>query len=82
VEYEQVISFYEEIGFFPPVKYFPGVIGGHCVMPNIRILRQKFSSDILAAIVHSNEMKEQLMAGEQISSPKRPSRSTPAPTEK
>jgi UDP-N-acetyl-D-mannosaminuronate dehydrogenase len=62
VEYEQVISFYEEIGFFPPVKYFPGVIGGHCVMPNIRILRQKFPSDILAAIVHSNEMKEQLVA--------------------
>ena len=38
--YEEIISFYDEIKFFPPVKYFPGVIGGHCVMPNIEILRK------------------------------------------
>jgi UDP-N-acetyl-D-mannosaminuronate dehydrogenase len=56
--YDEVISFYEEIKFFPPVKYFPGVIGGHCVMPNIEILRRKFSSDILEAVVKSNEVKK------------------------
>src|SRR5215475_7919019 len=27
-KYEEVTSFYDEIKFFPPVKYFPGVIGG------------------------------------------------------
>jgi hypothetical protein len=55
--YDEVVSFYEEIGFFPPVKYFPGVIGGHCVMPNIRILKQHFPSGVLDAIEKSNEIK-------------------------
>jgi len=56
-DYEQVISFYDEIKFFPPVKYFPGVIGGHCVMPNIEILRQFDESVVLEAIRASNRMK-------------------------
>lgn len=55
--YEEIISFYDEIKFFPSVKYFPGVIGGHCVMPNIKILRKFIQSDILEAIEASNEMK-------------------------
>jgi UDP-N-acetyl-D-mannosaminuronate dehydrogenase len=58
VQYDEVVSFYEEIKFFPPVKYFPGLIGGHCVMPNIVILQNRFSSDILRAIVSSNTLKE------------------------
>jgi UDP-N-acetyl-D-mannosaminuronate dehydrogenase len=57
-DYEEVVSFYDEIKFFPPVKYFPGVIGGHCVMPNIDILLQKFPSGLLQAIVQSNSMKQ------------------------
>ena len=56
--YDEVVSFYDEIKFFPPVKYFPGVIGGHCVMPNIAILRQQFPSGFLEAIVKSNAMKQ------------------------
>lgn len=55
--YEEVVSFYDEITFFPRAKYFPGVIGGHCVMPNIDILRQSDRSVILDAIQYSNEMK-------------------------
>jgi hypothetical protein len=39
------------------VKYFPGVIGGHCVMPNIEILRKFTKSDLLDAIRASNELK-------------------------
>src|SRR5206468_3378257 len=27
-DYGEVVSFYEEIQLFPPVKYFPGIIGG------------------------------------------------------
>jgi len=57
--YDEVVSFYEEIGFFPQVKYFPGVIGGHCVMPNIAILLQKFPSRLLQAIVRSNMLKQE-----------------------
>lgn len=56
--YDEVVSFYDEIKFFPPVKYFPGVIGGHCVMPNISILRQQFHSGLLEAIVKSNTLKQ------------------------
>jgi UDP-N-acetyl-D-mannosaminuronate dehydrogenase len=58
VNYDEVASFYDEIKFFPPVKYFPGVIGGHCVMPNIDILLQKFPSGLLQAIVKSNTLKQ------------------------
>jgi UDP-N-acetyl-D-mannosaminuronate dehydrogenase len=56
-DYNEVISFYEEIQFFPPVKYFPGIIGGHCVMPNIEILNKYAPSMILDAIRASNRMK-------------------------
>jgi UDP-N-acetyl-D-mannosaminuronate dehydrogenase len=56
--YDEVVSFYDEIKFFPPVKYFPGVIGGHCVMPNIAILRQQFPSGFLDAIVKSDTLKQ------------------------
>jgi len=56
--YDEIVSFYEEISFFPPVKYFPGVIGGHCVMPNIEILsRVDPSAEILQAIRSSNNKK-------------------------
>jgi UDP-N-acetyl-D-mannosaminuronate dehydrogenase len=55
--YEEIISFYDEIKFFPPVKYFPGVIGGHCVMPNIEILSTFKESVVLEAIQASNRMK-------------------------
>ena len=58
VKYDEVASFYDEIRFFPRVKYFPGVIGGHCVMPNIAILRQQFPSGLLEAIVKSNTLKQ------------------------
>jgi hypothetical protein len=56
-DYEEVVSFYDEIEFFPPVKYFPGVIGGHCVMPNIRILNNLGRSALLETIQVSNRMK-------------------------
>jgi len=55
--YEEIVSFYDEISFFPKVKYFPGVIGGHCVMPNIELLRGFDDSAILKAIQSSNQRK-------------------------
>jgi len=56
-DYAEITSFYDEIKFFPPVKYFPGVIGGHCVMPNIDLLLKFTQSDMLEAIKASNDMK-------------------------
>lgn len=57
LNYDDVVSIYEEVPFFPPVKYFPGVIGGHCVMSNIEILSETIDSPILNAIVASNQQK-------------------------
>jgi UDP-N-acetyl-D-mannosaminuronate dehydrogenase len=59
---EEVNAFIEEIDFLPS-HIFPGHIGGHCVMPNIEILRSQFDSAFLDAIVDSNELKrERLLA--------------------
>ena len=37
-DYDEAASFFEEVDFLPRVKYFPGFIGGHCVIPNINLL--------------------------------------------
>jgi len=63
VKYDEIVSIYEEVPFFPPVKYFPGVIGGHCVMSNIEILNQMIDSEILKAIQSSNNYKVKREAG-------------------
>ncbi len=55
--YDEIVSIYDEIPFFPTTKYFPGVIGGHCVMPNIKILRRFDDSPLLRAIETSNQAK-------------------------
>jgi UDP-N-acetyl-D-mannosaminuronate dehydrogenase len=58
LNYEEIVSFYDEIGYLPRVRFFPGVIGGHCVMPNIEILKTMFKSDLLLGIEKSNESKK------------------------
>ena len=61
--YNDVVSFIKEVDFLPS-HIFPGLIGGHCVMPNIAILRQHFTSDFLEAVVHSNEAKATALENE------------------
>jgi UDP-N-acetyl-D-mannosaminuronate dehydrogenase len=56
-DYNEIASFYEEINYLPHVKFFSGVIGGHCVMPNIEILSQFQKSVMLDAIKSSNRLK-------------------------
>ncbi len=56
-DYNEVASIYEEINYLPQVKYFPGIIGGHCVMPNIEILTRLVPSELLRAIQSSNVQK-------------------------
>jgi UDP-N-acetyl-D-mannosaminuronate dehydrogenase len=55
--YDDVVSFYEGIGYLPPVKFFPGVIGGHCVLPNIALLKRTADSRLLEAIEWSNDLR-------------------------
>jgi len=56
-DYDDVTSFFEEIDFLPRAKYFPGFIGGHCVIPNIDLLLQLGSSDLLEAVLKSNDLR-------------------------
>ena len=56
-DYDEVVAFYEEVGYLPPVKFLPGIIGGHCVMPNIEILKEIDDTPLLQAVRWSNEEK-------------------------
>jgi UDP-N-acetyl-D-mannosaminuronate dehydrogenase len=62
VDYDEVVAIYEQIGYLPPVKYFPGVIGGHCVMPNIEILKELADTPLLQVMRSSNAQKTALEA--------------------
>jgi len=54
--FEDVNSFVKEVDFLPS-HVFPGVIGGHCVLPNIELLRSRMESPFLNLIVESNSLK-------------------------
>ncbi len=71
-DYDEIASLYEEVRFFPSVKYFPGIIGGHCVMANIEILSKVDHSEILKAIQWSNKKKiEREARGSKLDGPSR-----------
>jgi UDP-N-acetyl-D-mannosaminuronate dehydrogenase len=55
--YLEIGKFFSEIDYLPKVLFQPGYIGGHCVMPNIALLEQKFRSDFLDAVKNSNELR-------------------------
>lgn len=67
VDFEQTVTKFNETyndgckktnpNVIRPVLY-PGFIGGHCVMPNIKILKKDVKSDFLDAIEKSNELKK------------------------
>jgi UDP-N-acetyl-D-mannosaminuronate dehydrogenase len=59
LDYDEIVAFYDEIAFLPPVKYFPGTIGGHCVLPNIELLSRLGPSALLDAIRSSDQMKRE-----------------------
>ena len=62
-DYGEVVRFYQEISYLPSVSFFPGIIGGHCVMPNIEILSAVDHSEMLRAIQLSNSQKIAREAG-------------------
>jgi UDP-N-acetyl-D-mannosaminuronate dehydrogenase len=55
--FDEVNAILKDIDFLPS-HIFPGVIGGHCVMPNIAILKTQLQSPLLDAIVESNKAKQ------------------------
>jgi UDP-glucose 6-dehydrogenase len=60
-DYEEATSFFEEVEFLPRVKYYPGFIGGHCVIPNINLLQQIAPAGLLQAVLNSNELRAEEM---------------------
>ena len=57
-DYREVGAFFAEVDYLPSVLFQPGVIGGHCVMPNITLLKRRFSSPFLDAIEWSNAERQ------------------------
>ncbi len=56
-DYEEATEFFEEVAFLPRQRYFPGFIGGHCVIPNINLLLQVESAPLLEAVLESNQRR-------------------------
>jgi len=56
-KYDEIVPFFEEISYLPPFVFQPGYIGGHCVIPNIELLKSQFNSEFLNTIKNSNEKK-------------------------
>lgn len=70
-DYEEVIDFFEEVEFLPRTRYFPGFIGGHCVIPNIQLLLQTEDSRLLKAVLDSNALRAQELQAERDDNPAR-----------
>jgi UDP-N-acetyl-D-mannosaminuronate dehydrogenase len=64
-DYLEVGKFFREIAYLPSVLFQPGYIGGHCVMPNIGLLQQRFQSEFLEMVKRSNEARKTELATQQ-----------------
>lgn len=56
-DYDEAVTFFEEVEFLPRTRYYPGFIGGHCVIPNIKLLLQLSPAALLEAVLRSNDLK-------------------------
>ncbi len=56
-DYAQAVTFFDEVNFLPRTRYFPGFIGGHCVIPNINLLQRVARSPLLQAVLDSNRRR-------------------------
>jgi UDP-N-acetyl-D-mannosaminuronate dehydrogenase len=56
-DYDEATAFFEEVEFLPRVKYYPGFIGGHCVIPNMNLLLRIAPAGLLEAALRSNELR-------------------------
>ena len=63
-DYAEALDFFEEVDFLPNTKYYPGFIGGHCVIPNIELMRTIASSPMLEAVLESNRRRTEELANE------------------
>ncbi len=60
-EFDEAVDFLEDTHrqrFDRPIM-FPGVIGGHCLIPNTELLLKSYDSDFLRLILKSNEKRKE-----------------------
>jgi UDP-glucose 6-dehydrogenase len=72
-DYDEATNFFEEVEYLPRTRYFPGIIGGHCVIPNIQLLRKIVDSPMLHAILESNSLRTRELQAPRTKSLKRKS---------
>jgi UDP-N-acetyl-D-mannosaminuronate dehydrogenase len=68
VDFDEVVDFIEDthrIRLDRPVM-FPGVIGGHCIIPNVRLLQKSYDAESLRLILESNEKRKEEVKDEEI----------------
>jgi hypothetical protein len=63
-DYTEARKFFEEVDFLPHTKYYPGFIGGHCVIPNIQLLHTIASSPLFEAVLESNRLRAEELTNE------------------
>jgi UDP-N-acetyl-D-mannosaminuronate dehydrogenase len=62
-EFDETVDFLEDTHrqrFDRPIM-FPGVIGGHCLIPNTKLLLKSYDSEFLRLILKSNEKRKEEM---------------------
>jgi UDP-N-acetyl-D-mannosaminuronate dehydrogenase len=67
-DFSQIIEFLQDthsVRFDRPL-HFPGVIGGHCLIPNTELLSKIYDSEFLKLILSSNEKRKTEMANPKI----------------
>jgi hypothetical protein len=60
-DFDETVDFLEDthrLRFDRPVM-FPGVIGGHCLIPNVELLLDAYDSEFLRLILRSNEKRRE-----------------------
>ena len=68
-DFENVVDFLEDtnrVRLDRPVM-FPGVIGGHCIIPNVELLLQSYDSEFLRLILKSNEKRKREIKNQNVS---------------
>jgi len=60
-DFDQVTDFLEDdhrVRFDRPI-HFPGVIGGHCLIPNAELLLESYDSEFIRLILRSNDKRKE-----------------------
>jgi len=67
-DFDQIVDFLEDthrVRFDRP-PMFPDVIGGHCLIPNVKLLLQVYESEFLRLILNSNEKRKEEIRNDEV----------------